>query len=190
MTQGEKYTLIFTAILGFLGAFIGSIVSPVLTANYEENIWLRQSVMVQKSKIFEKRVGIIERASKVLNSKSKAKDYRETLKFYAKQAEESSTCFKQVEEYSNFSNCSDIFKIKDASETLQAMSDLDSEYAATIQLAAIYFGEKTKAVCDSLASNPKWWLEDEKLTRRLLAAMNEELQTYNIEYVTDVAIVR
>ena len=189
MGKKELITAVVTAILGFFGALAGSIVSPIITGSYNENLWERQSIIEQKNHLLKERLKILERVTKVLNSKAQARDYRESLKYFASEAAESSECFKQVNDHKSLIDCKALFNIAGASEALQKMNDLNGEFAAAIQLASIIFGDETSKICSELASEKKWWLTDDNLSRKLLGAMQNELQKYKIVVKKDIAVV-
>ncbi len=189
MGKKDIITAIVIAMLGFIGALAGSVVSPIITGNYNEKLWERQNVIEQKNHLLKERIKILERVTKVLNSKAKARDYRETLKYFASEAAEFSDCIKQVNSHKSLIDCKAIFNINGASETIQQMNDLDGEFAASIQLASIYFGAETAKLCSELALIKRWWLSDDSLSKKLLRAMQNELQEYKIVVKRDIAVV-
>jgi len=66
-------------------------------------------------------------------------------------------------------------------EDREQLMELNSEFAATLALDAIYFGPQTKqAVSAMLQAQDRWWDADEALRRNLVTALSAEL-TYNLE---------
>jgi hypothetical protein len=140
------------ALITAVLAFVGSAGGILITSAQQRADWERSTGFDQRQKILDTRVDLIERTVRLISQAN-------TARVLANQAEGASA-------------------LREDRETLMA---LNSEFAATLALDAIYFGPQTKqAVAAVLQTKDRWWDADETLRRNLVTALSTELM-YNLE---------
>jgi hypothetical protein len=134
-------------------AFVGSAGGILITSAQQKAEWERSTGFDQRNKILDTRVDLIERTVKLISQAN-------TARALASQTDSGAASLR---------------------EDREALMTLNSDFAATLALDAIYFGPQTKqAVSAMTQAKDRWWDADETLRKNLVAALSAELM-YNLE---------
>lgn len=155
MTRTEKTIAIGATLLSFLGALLGVYVGSRL----EQSNWESRFALEQKRTILEKRVALLERTVVLFNKAPIIVGLRASL-----DAE------KQLVRSSSKG------RIERVEMMAKEIHNLNSEYASTMTLNSIYFGEATKKAIKALGADP--WSVDSRLNQALIDAMGRELNEF------------
>lgn len=138
--------------------------------------WERQSIVEQKRALIEQRMKLIERASVIINSSARAQLLQQRLEIERDQALLKLNCPDRSMGRKNFSEvCDHEINMNTSQEVHLEQTKLNTEYASTFQLAALYFGPKTKKALLSLPVKTAWYEIDESSLREVLRAMVDEV---------------
>lgn len=171
MKEQSKIALIVASV-----TLATSLAGTMLGSYFSRNLWEAQSTLEQRRMIFDQRVRLIERLSVLMNSLQRPVVLQRLLEVEAAKAVLLLEC--------STSKTANKYKPKECSEKLepfaalpvhQEMVKLNSDYASTLQLAAIYFGPKTRQAISDLPTNKQWW---EQQPNAVLRAMQEELTQF------------
>lgn len=163
---GNVLLAIFTAILAFMGALGGSF----LTGYLNKNLWERQNVYEQKKQIFDQRIKLIERISRIVNLSPQMLHYQSYVQLQSSLMNEYIACTKKPSRA-----CNKPDDPKTVLEISNKQTDLNAEFSSAVQLVSMYFGEKTKVAATELSQKHPWWEIGEPSFRQLLRTMNDEL---------------
>ena len=168
-------------IMPLIGVVIGALLTVFLTGIINNELWLKQNISSQKKVLIEKRIGLIEKASKLLNSRQTIEDVNFYLKAQSNFATESSNCAKNSREYEmTILECKQLMNLDGIFEKMSIKSDLNTEFSTLMQLSSLYFGDKTQKYSTDLSKLKEWWLADKEIFVKYIAAMHDEL--YKFEY--------
>jgi len=165
------YLTIFTAALAFLGALGGSFVSGYLN----KSLWEQQVVYEQKRQIFDQRIKLIERISKLANLAPQMSNYQAYVLLQARLSQDYLACSKK-----HLQACIKPDDPKTVLEISNKRADLNAEFSSSLQLTSMYFGTMTRTAATKLARQQPWWEIGESSFRELITAMNEELYSYEV----------
>lgn len=157
---------VLTAVLAFMGALGGSF----LTGYLNKNLWEHQIIYEQKKQIFDQRIKLIERISRIVNLSPQMLHYQSYLNLQPKLLNEYAVCSKKQS-----SVCIKPDDPKTVLEISNKQTDLNAEFSSAVQLVSMYFGDKTKNAAEELAQKHPWWEIGEPSFRQLLRSMSEEL---------------
>jgi len=147
-----RQSLILALITAVL-AFVGSAGGILITSAQQRADWERSTGFDMRQKLLDTRVDLVERTVRIISQTN-------TARALASPTEAGGNTLR---------------------EDREALMALNSEFAATLALDAIYFGPQTKqAVSAMLQAQDRWWEADEALRRNLVAALSSELM-YNLE---------
>lgn len=177
----ERRYPIMNLIMPLVGVVVGVLLTVFSTGKINDELWLKQDVSSQRKMLIEKRIGLIERASKLLNSRQIIEDVNVYLKAQSDFAIESSNCAKDPKKYGmTIIECKQLIDLDESFEKIKLKNDLNAEFGTLAQLTSLYFGDQTKKYSMELSKLPKWWLADRELLANYIHAMNDEL--YEFKY--------
>lgn len=178
------------ALIAAMLAFVGAIGGTLLTGFYQGRQWKQSAKHEMQKLILQKRIEIIERTSKILNKSGVAEmlsgelDLRRKELELGKEVAAAALGSKSARTAVDKMNPDSVFgKFKEARLTLL---EFHSEFAATLQLAKLFFGPSTNKAIDNMTKDPNWWQAKPDTKSALLQAMNSEL-TYGIESMVEVS---
>lgn len=174
-----------TALLAFIGAFGGNLLATTISGKQNEKLWLREDVSEQRSTILTQRIALIERVSRVLNSRYHVRDINSYIEIQASLAKDIDTCSQNPKAFgiSNTLDCMKISNTEGAFNKLEKLTNINAEFSATMQVAALFFSSKTENAIQELLKQPAWWAADEKYYKDILGAMQDEM--YQLKYRLD-----
>ena len=147
------------ASLSFLGAIMGVLYGSAL----EQGNWEKRYRKEQERLVIERRVAIFEKTIILMNKAPVMTGLQASLEGEKKLAE-----LAPSEEYSKHS--------KEVERIAKEIHVLNSEYAANLSLASLYFCKKTKDAISRLGDNV--WLASNEATQRLGKAMADEISCF------------
>ena len=171
MKEQSKIALIVAVV-----SLVASISGTMVGSYFSRSQWEAQSVLEQRRTILDQRVHLIERLSVLMNSVQRPAALLRLIELEASRAQALAACLtdelakKTVPKFCNEKQ--DPFAILPAH---QEMVKLNSDYASMMQLAAIYFGSKTRQAILDLPQNVQWW---EQKPNAVLRAMQDELTQF------------
>lgn len=148
------------ASLSFLGAILGVIYGSAL----DHGNWEKRYRKEQENHIIERRIAIFEKTITLMNKAPVMKGLEASLEAekqlvaLAVSTEEINKRGKEVERYA------------------KEIHSLNSEYAANLSLASLYFCKKTKDAITRLGDNV--WLATDEANQRLGKAMADEISCF------------
>ena len=173
---------VLSLTMPLIGVVVGSLLTVYLTREINDELWEKQNISSQQKNLVEKRINLIERASKILNSKQSIEDVNMYLKTQSSYAEEAVNCAKNFKEYNmTIAECKNLVDLEDTFQKMKLKNDLNSEFGSLLQLTSLYFGNKTKKFSQELSKHPKWWEADMELFSNYITAMNEELYEFTYQ---------
>jgi hypothetical protein len=153
-----KFKDIIVPIAAALIALLTSLIVTKLTINNQNNILERE----YQIKIFEKRMSIIDDASKLVGANSGLND---TLNKFQ----------------------SDYKKNKYDHELIKTLMNYNEKWQTTVNLSSLYFGSKTLNAIEKLDQESEiWWYKSESLQHQYIVAMMNEVMLENITTPSDV----
>ncbi|AXF86060.1 hypothetical protein DTO96_101801 [Ephemeroptericola cinctiostellae] len=151
LVQKKWFAPLFVAILGFVGALGGSLVSGM----FQLNQWDSQIAYEKKKAVLEQRVKLLEKLSNVANSAAQMRTYNDYLVLQADLAQIYATCQTNREK-----GCIKPDEPKVVAEINVKRTELNAEYSSTIQLMKVYFSSSILPVLNELTSRKDWWAPD------------------------------
>jgi len=171
MTEESRIALVVAAITLFT-----SLAGTVLGGKFNQWQWERQSVVDQKRAILEQRVKLIERTSIIINSAPRAQALQSRLELDRDMALLKLRCSDPPKKGVPVpEHCKRELNMDSTQATQQEQVKLMAEFSSTLQLAALYFGPKTRSSISAIPPKTQWWKVDESNLREILRSMADEL---------------
>jgi hypothetical protein len=148
LLEKKWFIPLLTAVLAFIGALGGSVVSGI----YQKSIWEAQVTYEKKKAILEQRVKLLEKLSRLANAASQMKTHNDYLILQAGLAQDYVKCEKE-----NQKNCFKPDDPKTVSEINIKRAELNSEFSSTLQLFKVYFSPAVQPALNDLATQKDWW---------------------------------
>jgi hypothetical protein len=174
MTEESRIALIVASI-----TLATSLAGTVLGGKFNQWQWERQSAVDQKRAIFEQRVKLIERTSVIINSAPRAQALQARLELDANLAQLKLACADPSKKGVQVpDHCKRELNMDSTQATQQEQVKLMAEFSSTLQLAALYFGPKTRSAIAVIPPKTQWWKVDDSILREILRSMADELVTF------------
>lgn len=174
MTEESRIALVVAAI-----TLATSLAGTVLGGKFNQWQWERQNAVDQKRAVVEQRVKLIERTSVIINSAPRAQALQARLGLAANLAQFKLACADPPKKGVPVpEHCKRDLDMDSTQATQQEQVKLMVEFSSTLQLAALYFGPKTRSAIAAIPPRTGWWEVDEKILREILQSMIDELMTF------------
>ena len=147
LLSSQFLTALLVGVMGLLGVWTGA----YLTANEAERLWQKQQRAIKIDNILNKRIELIERVTKLSNSKDKYIAYQGFIELQAGLAQE---CVSREEKADE---CSVLEPATSVTELSIKRADLNAEFSSTIQMVTLYFNCDARKIADKLANTTNWW---------------------------------
>lgn len=164
-SKTNLFVALFTAILAFIGALGGS----YLSGYQAKSLWIHQINFEEKKQILEQRIKLIERVSRLANSAPQMKSFQGYVDLQSRLSQEYYS--KNIPEQTTYKPDS----VSKALEIGNKRSELNAEFASTLQLVDIYFGPVSQVSVEKLAKLQPWWELGEPGFRELINSMRSEV---------------
>ncbi len=171
MREESKIALIVAVV-----SLVTTIAGTMLGSYFTRSQWEAQSSLEQRRAIIDQRIHLIERLSVLMNSTQRPAILQKLFDAEASIAQAHLACItdelakKPVPKF-----CDEKQDPLAVLPAHQEMVKLNADYASTLQLAAIYFGQKTRQAISDLPKNVQWW---EQKPNAVLMAMQDELTQF------------
>lgn len=171
MQEESKIALIVAVV-----SLVTTIAGTMLGSYFTRSQWEAQSTLEQRRTILDQRVRLIERLSVLMNSTQRPAILKKLFEAEASIAQAHVACVKdELAKKPVPKFCDEKQDPLALLPAQQEMVKLNADYASTLQLATIYFGQKTRQAILDLPQNVQWW---EQKPNAVLKAMQDELTQF------------
>ena len=165
-----------TALLAFIGAILGA----ALSGYFQEDLWEKQADYEERRLILVERIEILERVSTIINKAPVMRSIQGYGELQVKLYQLNLDCGgPSRNEAADGQGCPRKEGLIEHVKYMNSRAELNAEFAAALQLAAVYFGPETIKAVEEYAEIRVWWEAEDRYARNLLRAMQVELQYFD-----------
>jgi hypothetical protein len=169
----ENGSGLLIAIIGVVGAFLGAFYGS--TAQLD--LWRRDKLYQFEMDVLNKRIDLIRSITRSSAAAQRVSILMQGINQEALLLETKLTqCKSPNLDAQMLAYCAqEVKQIIDLNAANKEISDLQSDYFASVQLARIYFCDKTRSAVTDMQKEQKNWWDDTSGRENIIAAMTSEL---------------